>query len=136
MFLLFALLSIVSVMTGCASITTPSETQVKVETVSIEGAPVDSAKCTVMRAGIATEFTTPGTVPVAKAAGDAGIECKKVGMPDGKGILISRVGGATFGNILLGGGVGAIVDQATGKAYNFPEWVRIVMGRTQCCSLK
>jgi hypothetical protein len=127
---LFALLTLAAIMTGCASITTPSETQVKVETVSAEGAQVDSATCTVLRGGVATEFTTPGTVPVPKAAGDAGIECKKSGMPDGKGILISRVGGATFGNIILGGGVGAIVDQATGKAYNFPEWVRIVMGRT------
>jgi hypothetical protein len=117
-------------LSGCASVTTSSETKVKVETVSMDGQPVDAADCALQRAGVATPFKSPNTVPVPKAAGDAGIECKKDGMPDGKAILISRVGAATFGNILIGGGVGVIVDQATGKAYNFPEWVQVVMGKT------
>ncbi len=123
-----ALLSLV--MSGCASVTTSSDTKVKVETVSLDGQPVEGADCSLQRAGVATPFKSPNTVPVPKAAGDAGIECKKTGLPDGKAILISRVGAATFGNILIGGGVGAIVDQATGKAYNFPEWIQVVMGKT------
>ncbi len=122
--------AVATAFTGCASVTTSSETTVKVETRTQEGAAVEGADCALMRAGIATPFKSPGTVPVPKSAGDAGIECKKEGLPDGKAILISRVGGATFGNILIGGGVGAIVDQATGKAYNFPEWIQVVMGKT------
>ncbi len=117
-------------LSGCASITTSSETKVRIETVSLDGLPVDAADCALQRAGVATPFKSPNTVPIPKAAGDAGIECKKEGLPDGKAILISRVGAATFGNILIGGGVGAIVDQATGKAYNFPEWIKVVMGKT------
>jgi uncharacterized protein YceK len=117
-------------LSGCASITTSSETKVKVETVSMDGKPVDAANCALQRAGVATPFSSPNTIPVPKAAGDAGIECKKEGMPDGKAILISRVGAATFGNVLIGGGVGIIVDQATGKAYNFPDWIQVVMGKT------
>ncbi|TAG47688.1 MAG: hypothetical protein EAZ30_09135 [Betaproteobacteria bacterium] len=123
-------LFLVAALSGCASITTSGDTQVKVETVTLDGQAVDAADCSLMRAGVATPFKSPNTVPVPKAAGDAGIECKKDGMPDGKAILISRVGAATFGNVLIGGGVGIIVDQATGKAYNFPEWIRVVMGKT------
>src|SRR5450830_1008349 len=37
--------------------------------------------------------------------------------------------GSMFGNILLGGGVGAIVDHSNGSAYNYPEWIRLVSGQ-------
>ena len=33
-----------------------------------------------------------------------------------------------FGNILIGGGIGAIIDHSNGSAYNYPEWMRIVLG--------
>ena len=33
-----------------------------------------------------------------------------------------------FGNILFGGGVGAIIDHNKGTAYTYPAWLRIVMG--------
>jgi len=34
-----------------------------------------------------------------------------------------------FGNIILGGGIGAIVDHSNGSAYNYPEWMRLVFGQ-------
>ena len=36
-------------------------------------------------------------------------------------------GGTTFGNILLGGGVGFIVDAASGANYTYPSEVRLDM---------
>ena len=35
-----------------------------------------------------------------------------------------------FGNILLGGGIGAIVDHSNGSAYNYPDWMKLVMGKS------
>ena len=36
-------------------------------------------------------------------------------------------GGATFGNLLLGGGVGFIVDAASGANYSYPSEVKLDM---------
>jgi len=35
-----------------------------------------------------------------------------------------------FGNILLGGGVGAIIDHNNGSAYEYPTVIEIIMGST------
>ena len=35
-----------------------------------------------------------------------------------------------FGNIILGGGVGAIVDHVKGTAYTYPNWIQLVFGKT------
>ena len=35
-----------------------------------------------------------------------------------------------FGNILLGGGIGAIVDHNNGTAYDYPSPIKIFMGKT------
>lgn len=36
-----------------------------------------------------------------------------------------------FGNILIGGGIGAIIDHSKGVAYNYPDWVQLIFGETQ-----
>ena len=33
-----------------------------------------------------------------------------------------------FGNILFGGGIGAIIDHNKGTAYSYPDWIRVIMG--------
>jgi hypothetical protein len=119
-----------SLFSGCASIMTSNENNVRFETVDSKGAEVKDASCSMLRGDARTTFTTPAVIPIAKGSGDVHVDCKKAGMTDGKAVLTSRVGAATFGNVLAGGVVGAAVDQATGKAYNFPEWVKVVMGST------
>ena len=34
-----------------------------------------------------------------------------------------------FGNIILGGGIGAIIDHNKGTAYTYPQWIRLVVGK-------
>lgn len=34
-----------------------------------------------------------------------------------------------YGNIIFGGGVGAIIDHNRGTAYNYPDWMRVVFGK-------
>lgn len=114
---------------GCASLTTSNESQVRVETVDAAGVEVKDASCFMARGGVRSEFKTPAVVAVSKGSSNVMIDCSKPGSPDGKAVLTSRVGAATFGNILVGGFIGAAVDQATGKAYNYPDWIQIVMGK-------
>ena len=115
--------------TGCASLTTPNENQVRVETVDEAGVQIADANCVMLRGAVKSEFKTPAVVPITKGSASITVDCTKPGVADGKGVLTSRVGAATFGNILAGGLIGIAVDQATGKAYNFPEWVQVVMGK-------
>jgi hypothetical protein len=114
---------------GCASLTTPNENNIRVETVDATGGEVKDATCAILKGSTRTEFKTPAVIPVAKGSGDLRIDCSKEGLAEGKAVLTSRPGGATFGNILAGGIIGALVDQSTGKAYNYPEWVQIIMGK-------
>jgi hypothetical protein len=32
------------------------------------------------------------------------------------------------GNLVFGGGIGAIIDHNKGTAYSYPSWIRIIMG--------
>ncbi|MEY5028041.1 MAG: hypothetical protein RLZ63_356 [Pseudomonadota bacterium] len=34
-----------------------------------------------------------------------------------------------FGNIILGGGIGAIIDHNNGSAYEYPSLIKIFMGK-------
>lgn len=114
---------------GCASLTTSNENQVRVETVDESGADVADVNCAMLRGSVRSEFKTPAVIALTKGSQQVMIDCTKAGMADGKAVLTSRVGAATFGNILAGGLIGIAVDQATGKAYNYPDWIKIVMGK-------
>ncbi len=35
-----------------------------------------------------------------------------------------------FGNILIGGGIGAFIDHNRGTAYTYPSWIQLVFGQT------
>lgn len=103
----------------------------RVETISKAGQPVEGASCNLTNDSGSVTVTTPGSVVVHRSSSDLRIECKKAGEPTGSGTITSRVAGSMFGNILLGGGIGMIVDHSNGSAYNYPEWIRLVMGDTE-----
>jgi hypothetical protein len=58
------------------------------------------------------------------------VNCEKEGSEPGVATLISRANGGMFGNILIGGGVGAIIDHNKGTAYTYPSWIRVIMGKS------
>ncbi len=43
---------------------------------------------------------------------------------------ISRANSGMFGNIIFGGGIGAIIDHNKGTAYTYPTWMQLVFGKT------
>jgi len=75
----------------------------------------EGAECTVNRNGTSIgKLTTPGQLRVDKTKYDIHVVCKKDGYEDATHFIKSGVAGATFGNIILGGGIGWIIDSATG----------------------
>ena len=116
--------------TGCASITGENVQPVSVATVQ-DNKEVAGAGCTLINDAGKWFVTTPGTVMVHKSTGDLSVDCKKDGGLSGTETLVSKSNGAVWGNILLGGGVGYVVDRQTGAGFNYPNNAAVVLRRIE-----
>ena len=107
---------------GCASVTTGQN-----QTLSVETPGSTEAICELSNdKGKWFVPSTPGSVVVTRAYGDLTVTCKsKCGKKTGLTAVKSGTKGMTFGNILLGGIIGAAVDMGTGSAYDYPTSVSV-----------
>lgn len=111
---------------GCSTIT-QSETQPLALTATYQGNPVDPM-CQLKNDKGSWESKAPATVAVRKSGEDLEVTCKKEGMPDGILKAISRAAGSMFGNIIFGGGIGALIDHNKGTGYDYPDQLPVQMG--------
>lgn len=116
-------------MTGCASITGDTNSPVRFETFNAAGVEVKDAECKLENDYGQQSVKTPGTFSVRRSSKDLQITCVKAGESDGRGVAISRANAGMAGNIIFGGGIGAIIDHNKGTAYTYPQWVQVVMGK-------
>lgn len=116
-------------MTGCASIVNDTTAPVRFETFSSTGVEIKNAECKLENDYGQQSIKTPATVNVRRSSKDLQVTCVKDGESEGRGVMISRANGGMAGNILLGGGIGAIIDHNKGTAYTYPQWVQVVMGK-------
>lgn len=116
-------------MTGCASITNDTTTPVRFETFNAAGVEIKDADCKLENDYGQQTMKTPATVNVRRSSKDLQITCVKAGETDGRGVAISRANAGMAGNIIFGGGIGAIIDHNKGTAYTYPQWVQVVMGK-------
>jgi hypothetical protein len=124
--ILFAVASLAA--SGCATITS-SETQVvSLSTKTADGQVVEKVKCTLRNDKGIWETQSPGFASVRRSAEDLMVECKKEGLPDGLLRAISRAAGGMWGNIIFGGGIGAIIDHNKGTGYDYPNDLPVKMG--------
>jgi hypothetical protein len=113
---------------GCASITGQNSQSMSFKTRTAEGPEVVGASCEVTNNKGKWFVTTPGSVQVTRSNDDMQVLCGKAGLEPGRAAVVSDTKAAMFGNILFGGGIGAIIDHKTGAAYEYPNFVEIVMG--------
>ncbi|MFZ4535044.1 hypothetical protein [Propionivibrio sp.] len=113
---------------GCSTIT-QSENQSLSLTASYQGKPVDS-ECRLKNDKGSWDSKAPANVSVRKSNEDLEVTCKKEGMPDGLLKAISRAAGSMFGNIIFGGGIGAIIDHSKGTGYDYPDQLPVKMGES------
>lgn len=122
---------LVSLLTGCASVTHGTTQVVKIETLTMGGELVDGAECTVANDKSEAVMRSGQSVPVRRSGGNLSIECTHPGQPPASGQATSRVNGGMVGNILIGGLVGAAIDSGTGAGFNYPSWMRLVFGEVR-----
>jgi len=111
-------------LSGCATIVSGTQQNVFVDTPHVTGA---ECKLTDSKNGSWYLDGTPGSVSVVKGNGPMNIVCTKAGYERGIVSVDESLTGATFGNIILGGGIGIFVDAASGAAQNYPDKVIVWM---------
>ncbi len=124
----------VVMVSGCSTIT-QSDTQVVALTSVYEGKPVQ-ASCTLTNDKGSWAALTPANVYVRKSNEDLDVVCKRGGVPDGLLKAVSRAAGSMWGNIIFGGGIGAIVDHSRGNGYDYPNQLPVKMGESSVVDKK
>ncbi len=116
--------------TGCASVMNETTHPIKVETKSANGDLVAGAECRLTNDYGTTTMKSGETAQIRRSSKDLDIVCKDPQNPEASARAISRANGGMWGNIILGGGIGAVVDHNRGTAYTYPTWMQLVFGKT------
>ena len=116
--------------TGCASVVNDVTHPVRIETRTEAGQDVAGAECTLKNDRAAITIKSGETANVRRSSADLDIVCKHPANPEAVGKATSRVNSGMFGNIIIGGGIGAIVDHSRGTAYTYPTWMQLIFGKT------
>lgn len=111
-------------LTGCASIIDGTNQPVSVEAMSGSVAVV-GASCKLSNSKGNWHVVTPGTTTVQRSYSDLNIDCRKAGMQPVVTAVKSSTKAMAFGNILIGGVIGAGVDIANGAAYDYPSPITV-----------
>lgn len=119
-----AALAVLFLSTGCASITTGHNQTLSVET-RAEGASVSDAKCQLTNDKGTWFVSTPGSVTVRRSFADMQVRCEKAGYSPAVSASKSHTKAMVAGNIIFGGIIGAVVDTASGAAYDYDSLMTI-----------
>ena len=119
---------VVALSSGCASITGTNSQSVSVQTREQSGKEVIAASCELTNNKGKWFVTTPGSLTIQRSNDDMQVLCNKPGSEPGRASVVSATKGSMFGNIIFGGGIGAVIDHNTGAAYEYPNFVQVVMG--------
>lgn len=117
-------------LTGCASIVNDSTQPMKLETKTEAGTMVPGADCKISNDYGTISAKSGDTTTVRRSSKDLDIVCTHPQNPQASARAISRANAGLAGNILLGGGIGAIIDHNKGTAYTYPTWVQLVFGQS------
>lgn len=118
---LIVLCSLVLMLSGCATIVTGSN-QLVILTTEPPG-----AVCILKRDGLLLGVVnpTPGSFYVSKSHSKINVECSKDGFLDAVGLIGEHFQPMTFGNIILGGLIGIVVDATSGATAEYESLISL-----------
>lgn len=129
------LLAVAALASGCASVAGGNSQKMQVTARTMDGAAVQGAECVLSNDKGTWRLTAPGDAHITRSNKAMDVRCEKPSVPAGSVSVESGVRAAMFGNILIGGVIGAVIDHTTGSAYEYPEIVRVVMGQRSTFTL-
>lgn len=113
---------------GCASVLNSTYQSVTVLTLEQGGSELRGAVCELANSKGKWFVTTPGSLMVGRSNDELQVVCSKPGSAAGKAVVVSDTLASIYGNIVVGGGVGAVVDHNNGTAYEYPAIIQVPMG--------
>ncbi len=121
---IFSLLASFILITSCASTMSGSSQNITV-TSNVQG-----ATCTLSNDKGTWSLSTPGSAVVTSSRVNLALTCAKEGYVNGVASLPSKhKDSATWGNVLLGGGIGYIIDRKSGAAFIYPQQVTVNLAK-------
>lgn len=115
---------------GCATITGSEMQQLSLTTKAQDSTAVEGVSCRLQNDKGTWDALSPAFVNVRRSSHDLTVVCKKDGASDGMLKAVSRAAGGMYGNIIFGGGIGAIIDHSKGTGYNYPDLLQVEMGKS------
>ncbi len=114
---------------GCSTLTGEGTAQsISVETMErASGDRIIDARCDLSNDEGAWTVLTPGSVMVHRSNKPLSVKCQKLGYIQDYSSVDSKTKANMWGNIIIGGGIGALIDHNNGSAYEYPAVVRIPM---------
>jgi hypothetical protein len=119
-------LCLLAALSGCADIIDGSTQTVSVQTTSATGE-IDGVQCALNNHKGTWQVTSPGSVTVHRGSEPLGVSCTKDGYAPAKEQVASSTNNYVFGNVLIGGGIGATVDTVSGAAWKYPKLITVPM---------
>jgi hypothetical protein len=113
---------------GCASVSGGNVQSMIVTAAEKGGRDLPGADCTLSNNKGSWRVKTPGETTIVRSNTAMTVKCEKEAQPVGIATVESATRAAMYGNILIGGVVGAAIDHTSGAAYEYPVTVRVVMG--------
>jgi hypothetical protein len=86
------------------------------------------ANCDLTRnKGLLSSIVTPQTITIKKTKHDISVACNKTGYQTSTAVLTSKIQDATWGNIVLGGGIGWAIDSASGADNKYDKQLTVTL---------
>ena len=127
---IIALVSMLVLSTGCSTLTGDGTSQnLSVMTYTPDNKDLDGAKCELKNDEGSWTGVTPTSVMVHRSNKDLMVNCSKEGYKDARANVVSKTKSNMWGNLIFGGGVGAIIDHHNGSAYQYPPVLKLIMGQ-------
>jgi hypothetical protein len=120
---LAAIIAVALASTACATIVNGRSQDLYVETQP------DAASCKIDRQGatVGVVNPTPGKTSIPRHKDNIVVSCALDGYETSNEILASNFSGVTFGNLLLGGFVGVVIDASSGANNKYPEKITVIL---------
>lgn len=127
---LIALLALSTITTGCSTLTADGTGQnLSVLTYTTDNKDLTGATCELKNDEGTWTAVTPASVMIRRSNKDLMVKCTKPGLSDARANVVSKTKANMWGNIILGGGIGAIIDHNNGSAYEYPPVLKLIMGQ-------
>ncbi len=128
--LLVTMVALSAFASGCSTLTGDGTGQnLSVMTYTTDNKDLVGAQCELKNDEGTWSAVTPATLMIRRSNKDLMVKCIKSGFSDARANVVSKTKGNMFGNIIFGGGIGAIIDHNNGSAYDYPSVLKLTMGQ-------